>query len=159
MPGPDAAARTRQNWTKVRNQMGRASAALRAAQSAAPAGGGLQLVGARCCSPLAANYYRPRANSAIQRIAVFGAQRTPKAGAGGRARGRMDEQYRMGRCSCGLKNRAGRPPAHGRPATRRSASRVAVPPGRPTRYQVRIGVAPAHCPPRARGVYSERQRN
>ena len=33
----------------------RASAARRAAQSAAPVGGGLQLVGARCCSTLVAN--------------------------------------------------------------------------------------------------------
>ena len=54
------------------------------AQSAAPAGGGLQLVGARCCSLLAANYYRPRANSAIQRIAVLG-ESDALAARGGRA--------------------------------------------------------------------------
>ena len=44
----------------------------RVAQFAATPRGGLQLVGARCCSPLAANCYRLRANSAIRRIAVLG---------------------------------------------------------------------------------------
>ena len=70
--------------------VGWAFATCRVAQSAAPAGGGLQLVGARCCSPLAANYYRPRANSAIQRIAVLG-ESDALAARGGRAE---DEAHR-----------------------------------------------------------------
>ena len=113
MPGPDAAARNRQNWDGLGKalarggraedesyrigavkglraeanfrELGRASAPLWVAQSAAPAGGGLQLVGARCCSPLVANCYRPRANSAVLRTAGLVAQaRSASGGMGDR---------------------------------------------------------------------------
>ena len=100
----------------------------RVVQSAAPAGGGLQLVGARCCSPLAANYYR--AQYEIGR--VFATQRVA---------------------------RAGRLPTGG-PQHAACASRVAVPPGRPSAQSSAIWGSSSLLPTATPfPVYSERQRN
>ena len=83
----------------------------RVVQSAAPAGGGLQLVGARCYSPLVANSLKEM----------------------------------NGPSFCDSQSRASRTPAPGRPATRRSASKIAIPPRRSPHQGKKSRVAAAGC--------------
>ena len=91
----------RPNMADLGGAGGGVLATQRVAQFAATPCGGLQLVGARCCSPLVANCYRSRASSAIRRIAVLG-EGVALAARGGAPRTKLIAKRP---CSCDSKGR------------------------------------------------------